>query len=436
MKIMKTKYILTIVLSSLFGLAVAQVPTPAEPQSEAILLRGGIAHLGNGEIIENSLIAFDKGKLTLVADATTAKLDIAGYQEVDITGKHVYPGFILPDSDVGLEEVSAVNAMSDSREQGSLNPNVRSLIAYNTDSELPPTFRFNGILMAESRPRGGRISGTSSLMNMDGWNWEDAANTVDVAMHMNWPSYRVRRFDFATYTRKNERNKEYDNQVDALASFFNDAIAYGNISNKERNLKLEAMQGLFDGSKVLMIHSNGPKGIVDAVNMARDKGVKKVALVSGTGSLMVKEFLADNDVPVVIQRVHSLPDRDDMDVDLPYRLPVELTRAGVKVALSHTGMLALARNLPFYAGTAVAYGLDSEEALKLITINPAEILGVGKKTGSLEEGKEATLFVSEGDALDFRTNQLTHAFIQGKQITLDNKQEMLFERYSKKYSND
>jgi imidazolonepropionase-like amidohydrolase len=436
MKIMKTKYILTIVLSSLFGLVVAQVPTPAEPQSEAILLRGGIAHLGNGEIIENSLIAFDKGKLTLVADATTAKLDIAGYQEVDITGKHVYPGFILPDSDVGLEEVSAVNAMSDSREQGSLNPNVRSLIAYNTDSELPPTFRFNGILMAESRPRGGRISGTSSLMNMDGWNWEDAANTVDLAMHMNWPSYRVRRFDFATYTRKNERNKEYDNQVDALASFFNDAIAYGNISNKERNLKLEAMQGLFDGSKVLMIHSNGPKGIVDAVNMARDKGVKKVALVSGTGSLMVKEFLADNDVPVVIQRVHSLPDRDDMDVDLPYRLPVELTRAGVKVALSHTGMLALARNLPFYAGTAVAYGLDSEEALKLITINPAEILGVGKKTGSLEEGKEATLFVSEGDALDFRTNQLTHAFIQGKQITLDNKQEMLFERYSKKYSND
>ena len=423
-------------MSGFLGLAIAQVPTPATSQDNAILLRGGTAHLGNGKIIANSLIGFDNGKLTLVADATTARIDVAGYTEVDISGKHVYPGFILPDSDVGLEEVSSVNAMSDSEEEGYLNPNVRSLIAYNTDSELPPTFRFNGILMAESRPRGGRISGTSSLMNMDGWNWEDAANTVDLAMHMNWPSMRRRQFDWATFTMSYEKNKNYDKQVDELVSFFDDAVAYAALSGKERNLKMEAMQGLFDGSKVLMIHTNAPKDIVDAVNFAKDKGVKKIALVTGTGSLPVKEFLADNNIPVVIQRVHSMPDREDMDVDLPYRLPVELTKAGVKVALSHTGMLALARNLPFYAGTAVAYGLDSEEALKLITINPAEILGVGEKTGTLEEGKEATLFVSEGDALDFRTNKLTHAFIQGKQIILDNKQEMLFERYSKKYSND
>jgi imidazolonepropionase-like amidohydrolase len=433
---MKKKMLLSVLLSSFFGLVLAQVPTPADPQSEAILLRGGVAHLGDGETIANSLVAFDNGKLTLVADATTARIDVAGYKVVDITGKHVYPGFILPDSDVGLEEVSSVNAMSDSQEEGYLNPNVRSLIAYNTDSELPPTFRFNGILMAESRPRGGRISGTSSLMNMDGWNWEDAVNTADLAMHMNWPSMRRRRFDWATYTVSNEKNKDYDKQVRELANFFDDAKAYGALAEKERNLKLEAMQGLFDGSKVLMIHTNGPKDIIEAVNLAKDKGVMKIALVAGTGSLQVKDFLAEHDIPVVIQRVHSLPDREDMNVDLPYRLPVELTRAGVKVALSHTGMLALARNLPFYAGTAIAYGLDREEALKLITINPAEILGVGEKTGSLEEGKEATLFVSEGDALDFRTNKLSHAFIQGKQITLDNKQEMLFERYSKKYSNE
>lgn len=433
---MKIKTILSIVLCSLVGLAMAQVPTPAEPQSEAILLKGGVAHLGNGEVIQNSLIAFENGKITLIADATTARIDVAGYKEVNISGKHVYPGFILPDSDVGLEEVSSVNAMSDSREEGSINPNVRSLIAYNTDSELPPTFRFNGILMAESRPRGGRISGTSSLMNMDGWNWEDAVNTPDLAIHMSWPATRSRRFDFATYTISNEKNKDYDKQVAEVAAFMDDAVSYAAISDKERNLKLEAMLGLFDGSKVLMIRSNDPRAIIDGVSLAKSKGVKKIALVSGTGSLQVKEFLAENNIPVVIQRVHSMPDRADMDVDLPYRLPVELTKAGVKVALSHTGMLALARNLPFYAGTATAYGLEREEALKLITINPAEILGVGDKTGSLEEGKEATLFVSEGDALDFRTNKLSHAFIQGKQVILNNKQEMLFERYSKKYSND
>ena len=433
---MKTKYILLIIFIASISWAVAQVPTPANPQSEAILLTGGVAHLGNGEVINNSLIGFDKGKLTLVADATSAKIDVAGYKVIDISGQHVYPGFILPNSPVGLQEVSAVRHMNDYDETGEINPNVRALVSYNTDSEVPPTFRFMGILMAESTPTGGRVSGTSSLMNMDGWNWQDAANTPDVAIHMNWPARTSRQFDFATFTFSRKPNKDYDKQVSVVGALLDDVISYAAISGKERNLKLEAMQGLLDGSKVLMIHTNGANEIIESVKMAQQKGVKKVAIVTGTGALMVKEFLADNNIPVVVQRVHSLPDRADMDVDLPYRLPVELTRAGVKVALSHTGMLALARNLPFYAGTAAAYGLSKEEALKLITINPAEILGVGDKTGSLVEGKEATLFVSHGDALDFRTNRLSSAYIQGKEIILDNKQEALFERYSKKYGSE
>ena len=433
---MKTNYILSIILSACISWASAQVPEPAPAQSEAILLKGGIAHLGNGKVINNALIGFDQGIITLVADATKVKIDIAGYKVIDVTGKHVYPGFILPNSQVGIEEVSSVRAMSDSRETGRFNPNVRALVSYNTDSELPPTFRFMGILMAETTPVGGTISGTSSLMNMDGWNWQDAVNTADVAVHMNWPGRVTGSFDFATFTFSRKPNKKYDSQVAEIGAFFDDAISYGALSNKERNLKLEVMQGLFDGSKVLLIHTNGPREIVESVKLAREKGVKQVAIVTGTGALVVKEFLADNNIPAVIQRVHSMPDRADMDVDLPYRLPVELTKAGVKVALSHTGMLALARNLPFYAGTATAYGLDKEEALKLITLNPAEILGVGDKTGSLKEGKQATLFVSEGDALDFRTNKLTHAYIQGKEIILNARQEALFERYSRKYSNE
>ena len=203
-------------------------------------------------------------------------------------------------------------------------------------------------------------------MNMDGWNWQDAVNTADVAVHMNWPGRTSGRFDFATFTFSRSPNKNYDKQVATVSSLLDDVASYAAISGKERNLKLEAMVGLLDGSKVLMIHSNGPNEIVEAVKMAQQKGVKKVAMVTGTGALLVKEFLADNNIPVVVQRVHSMPDRADMDVDLPYRLPVELTKAGVKVALSHTGMLALARNLPFYAGTAAAYGLSKEEALKLI----------------------------------------------------------------------
>ncbi len=433
---MKINYILSVLLSACLSWAAAQVPEPAAEQTQAILLKGGIAHLGNGEVIDNSLIAFDQGIITLVADATKARIDIAGYTIIDVTGQHVYPGFILPNSQVGIEEVSSVRAMSDSRETGRFNPNVRSLVSYNTDSELPPTFRFMGILLAETTPVGGVISGTSSLMNLDGWNWEDAVNTADLAIHMNWPGRITGRFDFATFTFSRKPNKNYANEVAEIAAFFDDALAYGALAAKERNLKLEAMQGLFDGSKVLMIHTNGPKEIVESVKMAQEKGVEHIAVVTGTGALAVKEFLADNNIPAVIQRVHSLPDRADMDVDLPYRLPVELTRAGVKVALSHTGMLALARNLPFYAGTAVAYGLDKEEALKLITLNTAEILGVGNKMGSLKEGKQANLFVSRGDALDFRTNKLTHAYIQGREIILNGRQEALFERYTKKYSNE
>ena len=432
LKTMKIRIIILLILSATTGL-LAQVPEPAAPQEEAILLKGGIAHLGNGQVIQNSFIAFDQGKITLVADATSTRIDFAGYKIIDITGKHVYPGFILPNSQVGLQEVSSIRAMDDYRERGDFNPNVRALVAYNTDSELPPTFRVNGILLAETTPTGGRFSGSSSLMHMDGWNWEDAVHTADVAIHMNWPARKTGQFDFATFTFNRKPNKDYDKQVREVAAFFDDALAYGAATAKERNLKLEAMQGLFDGTKVLMVHTSGPKDIVDAVAMAKEKGVQRVAIVTGTDALLVKDFLAANKVPVVLTRLHSLPGREDMDVDLPYRMAVELTQAGVTVALSHTGMLALARNLPFYAGTSAAYGLDKEEALKLITLNPATILGVADKLGTLAEGKDATLFVSEGDALDFRTNRVLQAYIQGRQLHLKNRQQVLYERYIKKY---
>jgi imidazolonepropionase-like amidohydrolase len=165
----------------------AQAPAPAKAQAKPIALTGGVTHLGNGEVIQNSIIAFDKGKLTVVADATTSKIDLSAYEVIDINGKHVYPGFILPNSQLGLAEVSSIRAMNDNAETGILNPNVRSVISYNTDSEYIPTFRFNGVLLAETTPQGGLISGQSSVMEMEGWNWEDAAHTVDVGIHMNWP---------------------------------------------------------------------------------------------------------------------------------------------------------------------------------------------------------------------------------------------------------
>jgi imidazolonepropionase-like amidohydrolase len=426
---------LYILLIALLGISSswAQTPVPAKAQDKPIALTGGIAHLGNGQVIQNSIIAFDKGKLTLVADAATTRVDLAGHEVINISGKHVYPGFILPNSQVGLQEVSAIRAMNDYAEHGEMNPNVRSLISYNSDSEYPPTYRFNGVLLAETTPTGGTISGTSSVMEMEGWNWEDAVHTADIGIHMNWPQLMRRQFDFNTFTFGESPNKEYDKQVTDLDQFFSESVSYGKQSSKDINLKFDAMQGLFNGTKILFIHAEAPKEIVSSIRFAQKNGVQKITLISGSGALSVAEFLKDNKIPIILPKTHNLPSRIDDDVDLPYKLPFLLTQAGVAVSLSNDDALHGSRNLGFYAGTAAAYGLSKEDALKTITSNTAKALGIDKRVGTLETGKDATLFVSNGDALDYRGDVVSHVFISGKQITLNGNQQELYERYSRKY---
>ncbi len=410
-----------------------QVPTPVDSQEGPVMIIGATAHIGNGNVIENSAVAFEQGKITLVAEAATIRVNLQDYEVINAEGKHVYPGLILPNSQLGLLEVNNVRPTNDTRETGSINPNVRSLIAYNTDSETIPTLRFNGVLLAETTPLGGRISGRSSVMELEGWNWEDAAHSIDVAMHLNWPNKYTSRFDFSTFTRSEEANRDYDDQVEELRSHFLDAKAYKAAEDKVENIKLSSMEGLFEGSTVLMVHADDPKEIVDAVLFAESFDIERIAIITGSGALRVTGFLKDHGVPVIISMVHTLPDRADDDIVLPYKLPNIYHEAGLTVALAHSGMLAHSRNLPFYAGTAAAYGVDKETALQMVTSHTAEILGVADRVGTLEAGKDATLFISEGDALDIRTNILSHAFISGKKIVLDNKQQALFERYSKKY---
>jgi imidazolonepropionase-like amidohydrolase len=433
MRIIMTKSIYSIlVLVLLTTIVRAQGPAPAGPQERPIALIGGTAHLGNGTVIQNAVIGFDKGKLTLVADASTTP-NLSGYQVIRIEGKHVYPGFILPNSQLGLQEVASVRAMDDYSEEGVLNPNVRAVISYNTDSEYIPAMRFNGVLLVETTPVGGLISGSSSVMEHEGWNWEDALHTADIGIHMHWPDRVRREFDNATFTVNDVPNKDYDKQVQLLTSLFSDAAAYSGQTTKVTNLKLEAMLGLFDGSKTLLIHAGQPKEIIESVRFAQHHGVKRITLLSAQSAWYVSDFLRENKVPVILPETQELPERTDDDVDMMYKLPYLLTQAGVSVSLSGTGMLGRSRNLGFYAGSAAAYGLSKEEALKTITLNTAVALGVDKRVGSIEVGKDATLFVSEGDALDYRTNVLLYAFISGKQVTLPGNQQELYERYMKKY---
>jgi hypothetical protein len=428
------KIILNIILfSATIQFLCAQVPVPAQSQQKPVLIIGGTVHTAAGQPIPNGAVAFEKGKITYVGPASGAPADRSGYEVMDISGKHVYPGFLIPNSRLGLQEIESIRPTVDSDEAGDFNPNVRSLISYNTDSEHIPAYRFNGILLAEAAPVGGVISGTSSVMELDGWNWEDAAHTRDAAVHMNWPGLQRVKFDFETFTRSSENNPDYPKNVDEINTFFNDAISYAAISGKDVNLKFDALQGLFSGSKVLIIHATRAKEIIDAVTFAKSKGVKKISVACGDDALNITEFLISHQIGVIIPSIHTLPIRDDEPIDLQYSLAALLSKAGVKVAFSHTGSLGTGRNLPFYAGTSVAHGMDKLDALKALTINPAQMLGVDGRTGTIEKGKDATLFVSAGDAFDFRTNKISDAFISGKRIVLNNKHEELYDRYSKKY---
>ncbi len=425
------KYFLPIaIITSITFSTQAQNPAPAKPQSEPILIMNATAHIGNGKVIENSMIAFENGKITLIGDATTMHIDESRYKKkINAFGKHVYPGLINCNSSLGLTEIDLVRSTHDDYEVGDLNPNVRSIIAYNTDSKIPPTVRSNGILMEQIVPSGGTISGQSSVVVLDAWNWEDAAYKTDEGIHLNWPRMYVAQYPGADPEdkQKERMNKEMTN----IEQFFKEAKAYTLSAPSEKNLRFESMKGLFNGSKKLYVHCGYVKEIEASVLFCKRYGIKMV-LVDGQDSWRVTELLKENNVPVILGRIHSLPPREDDDVDLPYKLPYILKQAGVDYALSIGGSWQT-RNLAFQAGTSAGYGLTKEEALMSITSAPAKILGIDNTTGTLETGKDATLFISTGDALDMRTNNVEAAFINGREINLDNVQKQLYAKYKEKY---
>ena len=404
--------------------------TPAPKQSQPISIVGATAHIGNTEVIENSVVVFEDGKITYVG---TDKSQAKG-QEIDANGKHVYPGFIAPNATLGLVEIDAVAATDDEDELGKMLPHVRSLIAYNAESKIVESMRPNGVLMGQITPQGGRISGTSSVVQFDAWNWEDAVIKENDAIHMNWPRGFSRSGNWSDADRVWEKNKDYNSEIDEVIAYFNNANAYVP-GSKDTDLEFEAMAGLFDGSKALFIHVEGEKEIRDVISFKTKMNLDRVTIVGGYHAHKVAKDLAANNVSVLVQRTHLNPNFEDDDYDLPYKLPKLLSDAGVLVALEGSGRMERmnSRNLPFYAGTAAAFGVDKEMAVQMITLNTAKILGMEDRIGSLEAGKEATLFISEGDALDMKGNILSKVYIQGRDVSLETHQTELYDRYSNKY---
>jgi imidazolonepropionase-like amidohydrolase len=433
---MRKIFALILSLALLANTIAQETVYPAKEYKGLLFIKNGTVHVGNGQVLENATVEVRDGKITKVG--TNIPIPMDDVKVFDAAGKHVYPGLILPNTDLGLVEIRTVRASSDVQETGEYNPSVRAIVAYNADSKLINPLRNVGILMASVVPQGGSISGSSSVVQLDAWNWEDAAYKMDNGIHYDMPALMTRPSRFAAFTGTPapaaDPVKSGLESIEKFKDYLKEAKAYNLASDKkETNLRFEALMGLFEKKQKLFIHCDIVRQILMAIDIKNELDLD-VVIVGGNESYQVADLLKKNNIPVILNQLLELPTLADDLVDQPYRTPAMLQKAGVLFALNDDDANTRYRNLPYNAGTAAAYGLTREEALSAITLNAAKILGIDNVTGSIEVGKDANIVISTGDILDMKTNNITHAFIQGRSLDLNDKQKQLYERYKYKYS--
>lgn len=408
------------------GFATAQRPAPAPKQSGIIAITGATLHTATGNVLTNASIVFENGIITGINSTLPANARV-----IDASGKHVYPGFILVNNSLGLVEVPATKATVDLVESNDFVPEIRTLIAFNTDSHVIPTVRTNGVLFAQPVLSNGILKGTSSILHLDGWNWEDAAVATDNVLHLNWPELRK--------SSDEKRNKEFkerrEGNLAELKTLFPRAKAYVPQSGV-KDYKLEAIAPVLTGKKTLFVQVSNANDALEVIKFVKDYGVEKAVLIGDASLESALDEIKRSNLPLIITNPHSLPTNESMSPRLPYEFAKKVSDKGILHGLDYSARkdFSDSRNLPFLAGTTAAYGLDKEKALQSITLNLAKMLGIDQKYGSLEVGKSATLFISDGDALDQLTNNVTNAFIDGREINLNNQQKELYKRYKEKYA--
>ena len=430
------KIVLTLFL---FSLGISNDQIPGEEQKRPIILKGGILHTVSTDIFEGYDILFSKGKIVRIEKNIMASPETDVY---DVFGKHIIPGYIAPITRIGLVEIGLVKQTRDFAERGSFNPNVKANVSYNPDSDLIPITRSNGVLVVNSVPAGGRISGQSSVMMLDGWTWEQATLKHPSGLHINWPSMRI---NYGANVKKSEKQqkeeiqksiRDLDHMVRDVRAYFQRIKQRSRIAGERQksDLRLESMIPFVVEKKKIFIHADEARQIKSAVEWAK-KNDLKIIIVGGSDSWRLTDLLVKNNIPVVIDQVEKIPTRRFEPIHLPYKLPFLLKQAGVQFCLNtiigypHDGNI---RNLPNEAMRAAAYGLDKSEALRSITLSTAEILGVDDMIGSLDIGKDATFFISETPPMEMNPKILM-AFIQGKEVDLNNHQKMLYKKYQEKY---
>ena len=406
-------------------------------QPSKILLLDGFLHVGNGETIDHALIGIKNGVITEVGNSLVNSYNNNDWDTIiNLENKHIYPGFVAANSTLGLTEIDAVRATRDFNETGSLNPHVRTQIAYNVESKVISTVMTNGVLLCQATPRGGIISGTSSVMSLIGWNWEDATIYANDGIHVNWPSSLQGGGWWAEPAPK-KQNENYSLQLKELNDFFELAKTYAFASKNdvEYDQRLDAIKACFTEEKRVYFHADEIQQINDIIEFSKKFDVKFPVIIGGYEAHLLGSRMRDSKIPVMIRRIHSLPENDDDPVDQSFKLPCLLKKEGIFFSIQNAGdMEAMnARNLPFQAGTAMAHGLTEEEAVEAISLSPCKIMGIDKKYGSIEKGKSATLFVSEGNALEMKTNKATLILLNGKFAPTTNFQYDLYKKYSDKY---
>ncbi len=419
--VIMSKYVLAggllscIMLCSHCKLVSAHDQIPGAPQKQPIAIVGATIHTISGRAIENGTIVFVAGKITAVGKGVEVP---EGAEVIQAEGKHVYPSLIDANSDIGLVEINSIRATIDSREIGNINPNVRAVAAFNPDSELIPVNRANGVLVALSAPSGGLVAGRSAVMVLDGWTWEDMTLKADAGMHVRWP-------------------REPGKDVKELAMVLEQTARYVASrkvsSSLPMDLRLESMARVLDGSLPMIVDATSVTQIESAVAFAEQRKLKLI-IHGGYEAAHCAAILKKADVPVIVSGVYRVPSGRDRPYDEAYSLPKRLKDAGIKFCICSGGRFGASglRNLPYHAATASAYGLSQEEALKAITLNAAQILGVADRVGSLARELDATLFIADGNILETET-QVLQAFVQGRKVDLDNRHQQLYRKYSAKY---
>lgn len=436
-KVYSIALITAVILAINLSFASDQIPAP--PQDHPIALIGGTIHTISNGILYGGTILFEDGKITKIG----TNIDLpSGTERIDITGMHVYPSLISTNSNIGLVEINAVQATRDYAERGDINPNVRAEAAINPDSEMMPVARANGVALALSIPSGGIISGRSALVMMDGWTWESMTLKSSVGLHVSWPSMGTQRGRFFRRAQSSpeEQKKRREEQLNKIKNAFAEARAYmvakeaegkKGIPHHDSDLRWEAMIPFLKGEASVFIRANEIRQIQSAVDWATSENLKMV-LFGGRDAWRVTDLLVENNIPVILDAIQVSPMRRWEAYDAPLTNAKKLLDAGVQFCIAGGGSAANQRNLPYHAAMAAAFGLPKEEALKAITLSPAQILGVADQVGSLDEGKDATLFVANGDPLEIMTN-VTMEFIQGRRIDLSSKHTQLYEKYRTKY---